>query len=45
MPQGGLTSPKLFNVYIDDLMDELDVLGIHSQFFADDGVVVARNKR
>lgn len=37
-------SPLLFNLYIDDLLDELDVSGIHAQLFADDGIIIARNR-
>lgn len=33
----------LFNVYIDGMMNKLDQLDIHSQFYADDGLIIARS--
>jgi RNA-directed DNA polymerase len=42
--QGGVLSPLLFNLYIDDLIGELKVIGCPLAY-ADDIVVIVRKKR
>ena len=37
--QGGIISPKLFNIFYDSLIDRLDKLGIFIMAYADDIVI------
>ena len=43
-PQGGVLSPLLWSMVVDDLLIELDSTGVYSQGYADDIVVMVRGK-
>lgn len=43
-PQGGVLSPLLWSLVIDELLEELNNHGIDSQGYADDIVIIARGK-
>lgn len=43
VPQGLITSPDLFNIYVEPLLQRLEMAGIFSRMFADDLVLIAHN--
>ncbi|XP_054281228.1 uncharacterized protein LOC128998898 [Macrosteles quadrilineatus] len=43
-PQGGVLSPNLWNLVVDDLLSELNAQGMYAQGYADDIVVLIRGK-
>lgn len=45
VPQGFLSSPMLFNVYIEELAEQLEKLGLKAFFYADDIAILAKNKK
>lgn len=44
VPQGLTTSPILFNIYVEELMNELRGKGLFFQLFADDIVIACDNR-
>lgn len=43
-PQGGILSPNLWNLVVDDLLAELNEQGLYAQGYADDIVILIRGK-
>ena len=43
-PQGGVTSPLLWSLVVDELLEELTLAGIHCIGYADDIVIIAQGK-
>ena len=44
VPQGAVTSPTLFNIYIDKLINEIEHTGAQVLAFADDIALVAKDR-
>ena len=44
MVQGGILSPKLFNIFYDTLLDKLEKLEVFIMAYADDIVITAVGK-
>ena len=40
VPQGLISSPLLFNIYVEPLLEELESAGLFSRMYADDAVSV-----
>ena len=44
-PQGMKTSPILFEIYVDTVLEKLEELGVDSYSFFDDLIVIAPNEK
>ena len=43
--QGNILSPMLFNIYINDLIEEIDKISFEILAYADDIAIICKNKK